>query len=188
LSFWGEQWLGVLGGLLVKKPLFFDNYARGSLYREFESRQDVESTRKVLDAIITCDDYLSLMDLDLQDPKAYGFLTCKSLLLTLWADHETGLQPAAKRPLPLPIKDFGRFLAGLWEGSGKARRISARVKESFLSWLADRTGKEPYAVSKQMADTLEMLFQEIESELAGVALKDLDPRFIRLFLIEKEPA
>jgi hypothetical protein len=188
LSFWGEQWLGVLGGLLVKKPLFFDNYAKGTLYREFESRQDVESTRKVLEAIIACDDYLSLMGLDLKDPKAYGFLTYKSLLLTLWADHETGLQPAAKRPLPLPVKDFGRFLAGLWEESGKARRIGARVKESFLNWLAERTGKAPYAVSKQMGDTLEMLFREIESELAQVAIKDLDPRFIRLFLIQKGPA
>ncbi|MGA8242320.1 MAG: DUF6178 family protein, partial [Desulfobacterales bacterium] len=29
LTFWGEDWLGVLGGLLVKKPMFFDNYVSG---------------------------------------------------------------------------------------------------------------------------------------------------------------
>ena len=26
LGFWAEEWMGVLGGLLIKKPLFYDNY------------------------------------------------------------------------------------------------------------------------------------------------------------------
>ncbi len=45
LGFWGEAWLGVLGGLLIKKPLFFDNYQTGVLYREFRSLADIQTTQ-----------------------------------------------------------------------------------------------------------------------------------------------
>jgi hypothetical protein len=186
LSFWGEQWLGVLGGLLVKKPLFFDNYASGSLYRDFASRQDIKATRRILDTVIVWDGFLALMGIDLEHLKAYRFLTYKNLLLTLWADHHSGLWPAAKKPLPLPLKDFRRFFDTLWEGPAHARRISPRVKEAFLGWLAERSGWEPFEVSQRLGNTLELLFAEIESELAPVAAKDLDPRYIHHFLIEKD--
>jgi len=33
--------MGVLGGILLKKPLFYDNYKTGVLYREFTSAEDV---------------------------------------------------------------------------------------------------------------------------------------------------
>ena len=41
LTFWGETWLGGVGGLLLKRPLFYDNYRTGKLYREFESIKEI---------------------------------------------------------------------------------------------------------------------------------------------------
>ncbi len=61
LTFWGEQWLGVLGGLLVKKPLFYDNYQAGVLYREFSSLEDIRMTEDSFNQIKALDDLLSLM-------------------------------------------------------------------------------------------------------------------------------
>ena len=46
LTFLGETWLGVVGGLLLPRPLYFDNYASGVLYRPFANVNDlVESAR-----------------------------------------------------------------------------------------------------------------------------------------------
>ncbi|PQP33333.1 hypothetical protein C6A37_13455, partial [Desulfobacteraceae bacterium SEEP-SAG9] len=50
LSFWGEEWIGVLGGLLIKKPLYFDNNRTEGLYREFLCLSEVKETEDVLDA------------------------------------------------------------------------------------------------------------------------------------------
>ncbi|MEE8551773.1 MAG: DUF6178 family protein, partial [Desulfobacterales bacterium] len=76
LSFWGEDWLGVLGGLLIKKPLFYDNYKTGVLYREFISMEDIKKTENALNEIIAFDELLSRMTIQL-DPVANGFITYK---------------------------------------------------------------------------------------------------------------
>ena len=51
LGFWSEEWLGVLGGLLIKKPLFFDNYKTGVLYREFVSMEDITWVMQTMDTV-----------------------------------------------------------------------------------------------------------------------------------------
>jgi len=84
LSFWDEQWLGVLGGLLIKKPLFFDNYKTGVLYREFMSMEDIRAADNVLSEIILFDDLFSLMAIN-PEPVTDRFLTYKNFILTLWA-------------------------------------------------------------------------------------------------------
>jgi hypothetical protein len=47
LSFWGEAWLGVLGGLLIKRPLYYDNYESGVLYREFATLEEIQRTEEI---------------------------------------------------------------------------------------------------------------------------------------------
>jgi hypothetical protein len=58
------------------------------------------------------------------------------------------------------------------------------MKEALLNWLSDRTELTPYEISQKLGQTLERLFSRIESELGDVSRKDLDPRYIRLFLIK----
>ncbi len=69
LSFWDEEWLGVLGGVLLKKPLFFDNYRTGQMYRDFATYEEVQATEQVLSQIMAFDSLLRLMDLK---PGAFG--------------------------------------------------------------------------------------------------------------------
>ena len=59
------------------------------------------------------------------------------------------------------------------------------MKESFLKWLAERTGTKDFELSKSLGETFEKLFSEIEIEYGQVSLEDLDPRYIHLFLVEK---
>ena len=72
----------------------------------------------------------------------------------------------------------------LWSGKTRPRKTSQSMKRAFLGWLAERTANTPDEISEKLGPTLEDLFSEIESEYGEVAFKDLDPRYIHLFLIK----
>ena len=188
LNFWGEDWLGVLGGLLLKKPLFFDNYRSGNLYREFAAKRDVDETAAVLDEIVAFDHLLSVMAVDIAR-RSERFLTYKSLILTLWARNVMELSDGLD---PIPLKDFRRFYTTFFEPQetdqqeqakpGKAR---TSMKEDFLQWLVKKSGQDPVDLSHGLGKTLGNLFLEIEEEYGSVSLNDLDPRFIQHFLVSE---
>ena len=182
LSFWGEDWLGVLGGLLIKKPMFYDNYKTGVLYREFISMEDIKKTENALNEIIALDELLSRMTIQL-DPVANGFITYKNLVLTLWVNYYLGLP---EEPLSITLDEFKLFFDDLWAGKDKPRKTSQSMKKLFLNWLSVRTGLTPHEISQSLGQTLENLFNELESEYGKVAKNDLDPRYINLFLVEKK--
>jgi len=189
LTFWGEQWLGVLGGLLLKKPLFYDNYKTGVLYREFSSLEDIEAMEDMFNQVKAVDDLLSLMPIELDRPSSYGFLTYKNLILTLWAGHYLKLPVKNLKPLD-PIK-FKPFLEALLpgqpnSGSANPRKVPAVMKSRFLDWLAANTGLRDFEITERLGGTLENLFEEIENELGNVNVEDLDPRYIQLFLLAKK--
>jgi hypothetical protein len=180
LSFWDEEWLGVLGGLLIKKPMFYDNRKTGVLYREFHSTDDVKATETILNEIIAFDDLLSLMAPELEPPPDV-LLTHKNLVLTLWARHCLGMPETL---LPLPLTDFRRFYDDLWSGKDLPRKTRRSMKESFLNWLSEKTALQPEEITRPLGQTLENLFAEIEDEYGEVSTQDLDPRFISLFLTQ----
>jgi hypothetical protein len=182
LSFWGEQWMGVLGGLLIKKPLFFDNYKTGGLYREFMSMEDIRATESVLTEIMLFDDLFSLMAIN-PEPVTERFLTYKNFILTLWARDYLGLSGEIE---PLRLDEFKRLFDDLWANKKKPYKIRRSMKESFLSWLSDRTGFANYEISRKLGHTLENLFGEIQSEYGDVSSKDFDPKYIDLFLIQRK--
>ena len=190
LSFWGEEWLGVLGGILIKKPFFFDNYKTGVLYREFLSTEDIKKTEKVLNKIIAFDFLLSLMTIKLNS-SFYSLLSYKNLVLTLWARNYLGLSDEL---LPIDIENFKRFYDDLFpdlknpdkQDKNEPLKIKKAMKELFLNWLSDNTGLSGYEVIKQSGQALEELFFEIESEYRFVSKEDLDPKYVYLFLLHKE--
>jgi hypothetical protein len=188
LTFWGEKWLGVLGGLLIKKPLYYDNYKTGVLYREFESFADVDATKYNFNQIRMLDDILSLMSIDIDRPASYGFLTYKNLILTLWVRHR--LKLPAQKLTPLTLDEFKPFFNKLLpeqpdRAPDQKRKIPQAMKQDFLDWLSADTGLKDFEITARLGPQLENIFVEIESELGRVAGKDLDPRFIQLFLIEE---
>jgi hypothetical protein len=187
LSFWGEQWMGVIGGILLKKPQYYDNYKTGVLYREFASMEDVNCVEEVLRQVQTVDSLLPLLNLRLDLPALHGFLTWKNLLLTLWARHRLGAKKSAFGPLALtPFKHFFSELlpGGPAAEAAAARRVPDAMKTAFLEWLADETGREEVELSEKLGRIFEDLFGEIEAEFGRVAATELDPRFVQLFLLE----
>jgi len=179
LGFWGEEWMGVLGGLLIKKPLFYDNYKTGELYREFISIDDIKKTENILNEIIAFDELFSLISIE-PDPATKGYLTYKNFILTLWARHTLGL---SEKLIPLTFDEFRGFFDDLWAGKEQPRKTSLSIKESFLNWVSSKTGLVHYEISQRLGQSFENLFSEIESEYGKVSRNDLDPRYIHLFLI-----
>ena len=180
LSFWGEGWIGVLGGLLIKRPLYYDNYKTGVLYREFYSIEDIKYAEKVLNEIIAFDSLLSYMAVNFAPPYSDS-LTYKNLVLTLWARHHLGFSDAL---IPLNIDEFKMFFDNLWESGEKPRKTNILMKESFLKWLSEKTGFDPYDISRKLGQTMENLFSDIESEYGSVSKKDLNSKYIHLFIMK----
>ncbi|MCU0560966.1 MAG: DUF6178 family protein [Desulfobacterales bacterium] len=186
LTFWGEQWMGVLGGILLKKPLFYDDYRTGRLYREFASTQDIAAAERILQQAQEVDHLFSVMRIRLKPPSRYGFLTWKNLLLTLWARQRLGM--TEQELTPLGLKPFSRFFNELLPGappaSGEPRRIADSMKAEFVQWLARATGLKEFEIGAKLGPVFEELFAEIEAEYGRVAVEDLDPRFVQLFLLK----
>jgi hypothetical protein len=181
LTFWGETWLGVLGGLLLKKPLYFDNYQSGQMYRDFFSSRDIDVTSDCLEQIIAFDRLLAEQQVDIGPFRPYRYLTYKNLLLTRWARHERGLKADGG---PIPMTEFQLFFESLWTAGPPERTIRSERKTDFLRWLSEKSGQSMEALSERHAQALEDLFAEIEDEFAPIRTENLDRRFIYLFLLD----
>jgi hypothetical protein len=181
ISFWGEEWMGVLGGLLIKKPLFFDDYRTGNLYREFLSLDDIQKTREILNNIMACDKLLSRTALNIKPLLPHGHLTYKNLLLTCWAGRYLGIHPY---PEPLSKDEFRGFFADLWEPGTKPRKIKTSMKSDFLQFLSAETGWPALEISRLAGEVLEDIFKTLENEYGEVSPENPDPRFILHFLLK----
>lgn len=196
LTFWDESWVGTIGGLLIKKPLFFDNYKTGELYREFATVEDIQSTRAELIQIIAMDDLFDRMKLLIR-PSKRSFLTYKTLLLTLWArnylnlpalDSNTLKKPPEEKDLALDTNQFRSFFKTLFNrGTGdkqlKPDKISNSMKELFVQWISKKSGRTEHKIAQDLGHTFEKLFNELEAEYGQVAVEDIDPRYIKHFII-----
>lgn len=184
LSLWDEQGLGVIGGLLLPRPLCYDPAGRHpGHYREFATLADIAATDRVLDELQALDRLLSQIPITIgSGPDVAVPLTWKSLVLTLWARHLLGLEPVLA---PLSLAELRRFFGEIWT-RGRPRRIRTAAKTLLLDWLADTSGQDRDALSADLAPALEALCAEIEDEYAAVAPKDLDSRFVPHFLVMKD--
>lgn len=182
LSFWGERLVGFIGGLLLARPKFFDNYKSGRLYREFETMEDIETSRQALEEVMAFDHVLSFLKIDTACLPDGHFITYENLLLTLWAKQRLGL-PAG--PEPVCLETFRPFYSQMWEENTKSPQIKNSVKSDFLSWLSSAGATEATTLSAQLGHALELLFDRIEEEYGSVSPADLDPRFVNLFILKK---
>jgi len=182
LTFWGEQWVGVIGGLLVKRPLFYDNYRTSRLYREFKSYKEVRETEAAVNQVFAFDQMLFKMKIRIPETWDSGLLSYKNLILTLWSRHYLGLSGDLQ---PLGLSQFKSFFRELWIDDTKPRTVSATMKEVFLSWISDRSDTSPDRLREQVGSTFDALFAEIEEEYSRVSVEDLNSRYGTLFLVRE---
>jgi len=181
LSFLGETYLGVVGGLFLDRPLYHDNYAAGQLYRNFKSIPDITRTGLLLDQVIALDAVLTKFTVDVSSFEE-GILTYKTLLLTLWAKSRLKLPPDLR---PIDTRSFKKFFAALFStpDSEKPGRIQL---SDLLIWITETTGMSEADMGKEFQGILSDLIKELETEYSGVDPDKIDPRFIPHFLLKKK--
>lgn len=189
MVFWDESWLGLLGGLLIKKPLFYDNFRTGGLYREFETMQDIRQSEETLDEVIAFDNLLLHLDIPVAPHTSDPVLTYKNLVLTHWARSDPFFKLGAEAPdravLALTFDELKTVFGRLWTMKGEKRIILDEVKTAFLNYLSKQSGLVNTDILNRMGQPLEDLFSELESEYGAVEPEYLDPRYIRHFLVQK---
>jgi hypothetical protein len=103
-----------------------------------------------------------------------------NLLLTSWARDHLGLSQHVE---PIAVESLKAFFRDLWEKGEKPCRVGANMKRSFGDWLMVRTGLAADALQDQVGSTMDNLFKELENEYGSVSIQDLDPRYVRHFLV-----
>lgn len=182
LTFWGERWLGLIGGLLVLRPRYYEGEGAARPYREFATMEEIRFTDGELDRVVAFDDLLARMAVPMDRPEPFPqLLTYKNLVLTLWARRSLGLKDGLR---PISPDRFRRFLPSLWsKDPSRPRTATTAARERFLAWLSERSGLPAYAIAESVGPCLEDLFRDIDEELGAVPADDLDPRYIQLFLV-----
>jgi len=173
-----------VGGLLIKRPLYFDNYKTGRLYRDFETGQDIRKTERALEAVIAFDELLGLMEIPVAAVSADIMLTFKNFILTLWSRYVLELSPELK---PLSLNQVKSFFRQLWsddcKDGNKPRVVDSAMRQSFLAWFANTAGRTPDDIIQAVGQPLEDLLNELEVEYGRISQKDLKTQYIRLFLV-----
>ena len=186
LSFWEDEWEGMLEGLLKKRPLFHTGYtasSKGEPYREFETLEDITYCHEALDQIVALDHLLSVLLAQTsvaQPVQAYQPVTYKNLLLTCWARDHLGLSEEFE---PLQVEDLKSFFKSLRTKGVKPHRIEEKMKQSFLGWLGEKSSSTVPDILEQLGPTLHGLFVELEREYGAVSVEDLDPGYVRHLLV-----
>ncbi|MBW1759672.1 MAG: hypothetical protein JRI88_05055, partial [Deltaproteobacteria bacterium] len=115
-----------------------------------------------------------------------------------WANDYLDLPNKSDTPVSIDFSEFKRFFAELFPEvsnspcSGfdepdslktKPGKISISMKESFLNWISKESGLDPFGIIAKLGQCLEYLFAEMEIAYGQVLFKDLDPRYIQMFLL-----
>ncbi|MCP4022686.1 MAG: hypothetical protein GY729_12655 [Desulfobacteraceae bacterium] len=180
LSFLGEDWLGIIGGLFLERPLYYDNYQTGTLYRNFKCFKEISHTDTELNKIIELDGFLSYLPFDIHTFQE-GFLNYKTLILTLWSRSRLGLDLELT---PIDVSVFKEFFKDLFQRQASAKNDEIRRKD-ILIWAADIAKIEEKDLSGHFVEVVNSLLKEVDEEYKDVDPKDIDPKFMPHFFLKK---
>ncbi|MCP4671635.1 MAG: hypothetical protein GY857_10040 [Desulfobacula sp.] len=183
LSFLGEDFLGVIGGLFLDRPLYFDNYSSGALYKNFSTIAQITKTDKTLNKIIAVDKILITMDIDIKS-FTHGVLTYKTLILTLWAKKRLNLPLNLE---PIDLQTFKKFFKVLFTKTEmKSLNQTGHIqRDDLIIWISEASSINHESMPQELIEALTDLINELEKEYSKVEPDNIDPRFIPHFLLKK---
>lgn len=184
LSFLGEKWFGITGGLIAWPAVYFDNYETGAnLYKEFSSIDEIIKTQREIDKLTAVDDLLGLMKI--KEIKTDDlFINWQNFILTLWARDWLHLEEDVLEPIE--INEFKRFYQWLWIEDNGIKTPGKEKKQDFLNWVVRITEIDPNFLLERLGQVFDELFELVEDELGNVNLKNIDPKYISLFILSSQ--
>ena len=184
-DFWGEEWSGVLEGILIKKPLLYSEKTEKVPYRDFVSLDEIKETEKVIDSMIVLDKLLGAVipdsNIELLISGEDGIsLTFYQVIFTLWIRDKCGLNSGLKA---LTLDEAKSAFKTLRKGETSQPYKMTRFKDEFIKNLSSRLSIKGDDGSI-LKDTLSLIWDEFEEEYVMIDTDDLEPRFSRFILIE----
>lgn len=175
IKFYDEKGMGVLSGLFLKRPLYFDDFSQGSLYREFAALDDINATQDSLAEIMAMDALLKQtgiqIPVEIQEDDHYP-LTWKNLLLTLWVRHELNYENNLD---PLSTGALQDFWPQIFDGN----QLQKSAKPNFKKWLEQLANAK--INDENALRALDKLFVELVEEYADVDPRNLNAKHVTMF-------
>lgn len=177
-GFWGDEWGGMLKGILMKRPLFY----KGD-FRPFESLSEVKIAGDILNRVVFLDklmenisDLFGLQRDQFKDP----LLTFHAILFHSWAvrkmDPEGGFAPLSVEK----TREFFRLMRGN-ETAPPYKLMDYR--DVFVGDCISLAGEIDPETKTLLHETLSGLWEEFAEEYAMVDLASLDPRFTKYIIM-----
>ncbi len=181
LSFLGEEYLGIIGGLFLERPLYFDNYKTGELYRNFNCLADINYTQNALDQVMALDSFLASLDIDIKTFQE-GVLTYKTFILTLWAKNRLSLPLTLE---PIQVDTFKDFFIALFSNTADLNNETETIQlNDLILWASEVSDTLDTDLPPPLKTIFSDLIKELEDEYAAVEPQNIDPRFISHFILK----
>jgi hypothetical protein len=181
-EFWGEEWAGILDGVLLTKPLLYSEKMEKVSYRDFVSLGEIRETETVIDMMAALDKLLGAVIPDMDIEKLIEEdtdLTFYQVIFTFWIRRLCRLNPALRAlSLDEARSAFKRLRAE--ETSPPYKMIGFR--DDFIKGLHSMA-QISRDVDTVLEETLSLVWDEFTEEYAMIDADDLEPRYSRFVLI-----
>jgi hypothetical protein len=183
IEFWGDEWGGILAGLLKRRPRFYTGLSEGSEYRNFERLSEVDECWGVLDRLRALDGLLGrLAGLYSSNGSRICFadLTFHPLPFNFWARQTLGLSPSFSR---IPLEQTQRLFRELRASSQRPPYRMPEAQEAFVNCLMSHASDFDPRMITCLTEVLTKLWEEFHREYEWVSLDQLDWRYSRFLSI-----
>ena len=178
-DFWGDEWGGILKGILMKRPLFY----KGE-YRPFENLSEVESAGDLLRRLVLLDSVMEEVSHSFnfkKDMVKDPLLTFHALLFHSWAIRKLNLHPDFLPLSPVQAKDFFKLIRG--EENTPPFKLPG-FKEVFIGDFISLVKGIESEDESLLHQTLADLWEGFAEEYARLDVSALDPRFTKYIIID----
>ena len=181
-DFWGDEWSGILDGILLSKPLLYSEKMEKTSYRDFVSLDEIKETETVIDRMIVLDKLLEIFipvrnieQLTEEDME----LTFYQVIFTSWIRRLSDLKPELA---PLSLDEARSAFKTLRKGETSPPFKMTGFKDEFIK---EFTSPEKISgdIDPFLENTLSLIWDQFVEEYALIDADDLEPRYSSFILI-----
>ncbi|MGD9033527.1 MAG: DUF6178 family protein [Desulfobacteraceae bacterium] len=187
IPFWGENWGGILAGILDKTPQHYQGLKGIEAYKDFEWLSELGESLEDLRRLMVLDGLLERltasypMDEGLTDSPE---ITFRPFLFNLWSRLLLDLQPSFSG---LSLEQAKTLLMRLRAGEEKPPYDMPGFEEIFVKdFMSYALNADPEAASI-LRDTLSLIWHDFREEYEWVILDELDARYSKFISILPSP-
>ena len=178
LTFWGEEKMGMLGGLLLPRPLLYDeNKTTENRYRDFWNTDDIRFARHELEATKALKTVFDQMNLPMAG--APKWVAWSTLLMTYFANDLIEKKEGA---LPLSEKEVRWAQGKLFRKKTETEwALNDDMPSALQAWMEKNNG----TITPLVEESLTQMWREIEEGSKYVNPDTVSAKYVPYFISEE---